>query len=153
MPAKCGNTPPASKPQPGRTKVTFKGTTYDFGPEYSQESIARHLNKNVATPEDRNFIGREALTAQKQAGVSERLVGLVLEQKGVLRAHQKVILEGLGQGEITSGGFSPTLGHAIAFARIPKGEAADIQVEIRNKRLPVRVVKLPFVRNGKKMFE
>ncbi len=103
-------------------------------------------------PADRNFIGRAALEKQ-QANLTHRLVGLVLEEKGILRNHQKVLVEGIGEGEITSGSFSPTLGYSIAFARIPTGNITLCQVVIRDKILPVRVVKPPFVRHGKKVFE
>ncbi len=104
-------------------------------------------------PQDRQFIGREALEAEKNAGVKEVQVGLIMESKGVLRAHQKVIVEGVGEGEITSGTFSPTLGHAIALARVPAGIGSTALVEIRNKRLPVKVVAVPFVRMGKACFK
>ncbi|MEJ2509203.1 MAG: glycine cleavage system aminomethyltransferase GcvT [Gammaproteobacteria bacterium] len=100
-------------------------------------------------PEDRDFIGRAALNRQRQAGVARKLVGLVLEDKGVLRNHQKVIVDGLEDGEITSGSFSPTLGHAIALARVPAGIGANCQVELRGKLVTARVVKPPFVRHGK----
>ncbi len=100
-------------------------------------------------PEDRDFIGRAALNRQRQAGVARKLVGLVLEDKGVLRNHQKVIVDGLEDGEITSGSFSPTLGHAIALARVPAGIGATCQVELRGKLVTARVVKPPFVRHGK----
>jgi aminomethyltransferase len=68
----------------------------------------------------------------------------------VLRAHQKVIAAG-GEGEITSGTFSPTMQQAIALARVPTGvQVGDtVHVEIRDKKLAATVVKLPFVRNGK----
>jgi aminomethyltransferase len=82
--------------------------------------------------------------------VARKLVGLVLEGKGVLRSHQKVF-SAAGEGEITSGTFSPTLDGSIALARVPA--AVDIgsrcEVDIRGRREPVRVVKYPFVRNGK----
>lgn len=104
-------------------------------------------------PGDRAFIGREVIEAEHKEGPTQRLVGLVLEEKGVLRAHQKVIVEGLGEGETTSGSFSPTLGKAIALARIPAGEAERCSVEIRNKLLAARIVKPPFVRNGKAVIE
>ncbi|MFO7593713.1 MAG: glycine cleavage system aminomethyltransferase GcvT [Pseudomonadota bacterium] len=104
-------------------------------------------------PEDRRFVGREVLEAERSAGLSQRMVGLVLEDKGVLRPHQKVIIEGLGEGEITSGSFSPTLGKAIALARIPTGEASECRVEVRNKLLKARIVKPPFVRNGKSVID
>ena len=104
-------------------------------------------------PEDREFIGRSALEQQKAAGDAPKLVGLVLETRGVLRGHQKVIVEGQGEGEITSGTFSPTLGYSIALARVPAGTGDAAQVEIRGKLHNVKVVKPPFVRNGKKVFE
>ncbi len=103
-------------------------------------------------PADREFIGRPALEAQKD-NVANKFVGLVLEQRGVLRSHQKVIAEGFGEGETTSGTFSPTLGQAIAMARVPAAAGDRVEVEIRGKRLPARVVKMPFVRNGKACFE
>jgi aminomethyltransferase len=100
-------------------------------------------------PENRQFIGREVLEAERRQGVTQRLVGLVLEDKGVLRSHQKVIIEGLGEGETTSGSFSPTLGLSIALARVPVGDADHCSVEIRNRLLKARIVKPPFVKNGK----
>ncbi len=100
-------------------------------------------------PADRNFIGRAALEAQREAGGLRRFVGLLLEDRGVLRNHQKVVVEGKGEGEITSGGFSPTIGRSIALARVPAGDYDRAQVEVRGKLLNVRVVKTPFVRNGK----
>ncbi len=104
-------------------------------------------------PEDRNFIGRDVLTAQKSAGDQPKLVGLVLEEKGVLRSHQVVVTE-FGKGEITSGTFSPTLGHSVALARVPRSvKVGDtIEVEMRKKLVKVQVTKPSFVRNGKKVF-
>ena len=67
----------------------------------------------------------------------------------MLRAHQAVRVEGLGDGEITSGSFSPTLGKSIALARVPAGTGERAEVEIRGKWYPVRVVKPAFVRHGK----
>ena len=79
----------------------------------------------------------------------QRFVGLLLEDRGVLRNHQKVIVDGIGEGEITSGGFSPTIGKSIALARVPAGDYDRAVVEVRGKLLNVRIVKTPFVRNGK----
>jgi aminomethyltransferase len=104
-------------------------------------------------PADRQFIGRAALEKQLQAGVKYQLVGLVLDGQGVLRNHQKVIVEGLGEGEITSGSFSPTLNKGIALARIPVNAAHHCAVEIRGKHVPAWIVKPPFVRHGKKVFD
>ena len=70
-------------------------------------------------PPDRDFIGRAALEAQRSGGVPRKLVGLVLEDRGVLRSHQKVVVPGVGEGELTSGTFSPTLERSIGFARVP----------------------------------
>lgn len=100
-------------------------------------------------PAERDFIGRTALQAQRAVGCSSKLVGLVLEERGVLRAHQVVRVEGIGDGEITSGSFSPTLNKSIALARVPAATGDRAEVEIRGKWYPVRVVRPGFVRNGK----
>ncbi len=100
-------------------------------------------------PEDRNFIGRGPLTKMRLNADRRRFAGLLLEGKGVLRNHQRVVVEGRGDGEITSGGFSPTLQRSIAMARIPGGDYERAQVEVRNRLLDVRIVKMPLVRNGK----
>jgi len=96
---------------------------------------------------ERNFIGKAALLANPPA---RKLVGLVLLDRGVLRGHQKV-RTALGEGEITSGTFSPTLEKSIAFARVPNGVQVgdEVQVAVRDKMLAARVVKYPFARNGK----
>lgn len=100
----------------------------------------------------RDFVGRAALEAN---GTRAAFVGLILQKEngkagGVLRAHQKVVTPH-GEGEITSGTFSPSMQESIAFARVPAAvQIGDVvQVQIRDKNLPARVVKLPFVRNGK----
>jgi aminomethyltransferase len=100
-------------------------------------------------PPERDFIGRAALEAQRRGGVPRKLVGLVLEDRGVLRSHQKVVVPGVGEGELTSGTFSPTLERSIGFARVPAATGEQVQVDIRGKLLAARVVKYPFVRNGK----
>ena len=99
-------------------------------------------------PSDRDFIGREPLEAVRSKADRKRFVGLLLEDRGVLRNHQKVVVDGIGEGEITSGGFSPTIGRSIALARVPAGDYDRAQVEVRGKLLNVRIVKTPFVRNG-----
>jgi aminomethyltransferase len=101
----------------------------------------------VAFTPERRFVGREALEAQRAAGVPRKLVGLVLEDRGVLRSHQPVITEA-GAGEVTSGTFSPTMQRSIALARVPAAAGTKVEVEIRGKRLKAAVVKPPFVRNG-----
>jgi aminomethyltransferase len=96
----------------------------------------------------RLFFGRKALENRAQA--SDFLGLVLLDKGGVLRAHQKVLTEA-GEGEITSGTFSPTLAVSIALARLPKGTApgTTVRVQVRDKELAAKVVKPPFVRNGK----
>jgi len=102
----------------------------------------------VALDPDRDFIGRVALERQQGQGVPREMVGLVMDEKGVLRHGQRVVTA-QGDGEILSGTFSPTLGKAIAFARVPAGTRGSAAVDIRGKLVPVRVVKYPFVRENK----
>src|SRR5688572_5610806 len=101
----------------------------------------------------RDFIGRKALEALKAAGLQRKFVALLLEDRGVLRGHQKVLVPGAGEGanigEITSGTFSPTMEKSIALARVPRATGDKVQVDVRGKLLNARVVKAPFVRNGK----
>jgi len=112
--------------------------------------LASNLDWTIAwAPEGRDFIGRKALEEERNAGPRSRLVGLVLEERGVLRAHQVVRIAGCGEGEITSGSYAPTLGKSIALARVPVETGDRAEVEIRGKWLPVRVVKPCFVRFGK----
>ena len=123
-----------------------------YGQDMSEEisPLAANMAWTIAwEPASRDFIGRAALQAQQDAGVADKLVGLVLEERGVLRAHQVVRVEGAGEGEITSGSFSPTLGKSIALARVPAATGERAEVEIRGKWYPVRVVQANFVRHGK----
>jgi aminomethyltransferase len=106
------------------------------------------LGWTVALDEGRDFIGRDALLAQKRRGGLRRLVGLVLEDRGVLRAHQRVVAGDAGEGEITSGGWSPTMERSIALARVPAGTGDRVQVDLRGRLVNARVVKPPFVRHG-----
>ena len=102
----------------------------------------------VVLDEGRDFIGRAALEAQQASGAARQMIGLVMDEKGVLRHGQKVLTAN-GEGEILSGTFSPSIGKAIAFARIPAGDPGDVRVDIRGREVAVRVVKFPFVRDGK----
>ncbi len=108
------------------------------------------LNWTVAwQPAERDFIGRQALEAQRDKGGLRQFVGLVLQDKGVLRAHQQVMLNGHIVGVTTSGGFSPSLERSIAFARVTAEVADKCQVAVRGRDLTCKVVKPPFVRHGK----
>ena len=100
-------------------------------------------------PQDREFVGRPALEAKRNKDDNLQFVGLVLEGRGVLRDHLKIYSGESEIGEITSGGFGPTLEKSIALARLRTELTEGLEVDMRGKRLPVRVVQPPFVRNGK----
>jgi len=111
--------------------------------------LAAGLGWTIAwEPAERDFIGRAALEAQREAGDLPDFVGLLLLGPGVLRAHQRVLADGRGVGEVTSGGFAPSLGRSIALARVAPGTGPECAVEIRGRPVPARVVKPPFVRKG-----
>ncbi|WP_347909674.1 glycine cleavage system aminomethyltransferase GcvT [Pseudomonas grandcourensis] len=123
-----------------------------YGQDIQQDisPLASNMAWSIAwKPATRQFIGRKALETEQATGVQQKLVGLVLEERGVLRAHQVVRIADVGEGEITSGSFSPTLSKSIALARVPMATADRAEVEIRGKWYPVRVVKPTFVRHGK----
>ena len=105
------------------------------------------LKWTVDLAAERNFVGRTAL---ERRPVSHRRIGLVLHERGVMRAHQPLRCAG-ASGVITSGGFSPTLGRSIALARVPADvdAAAGVEVLIRDSWTPARAVMPPFVRNGR----
>jgi len=96
---------------------------------------------------NRNFIGREALENLKAEGLRKTIVGLVLEGKGVIRDHQ-LVRTSIGDGEITSGTFSPTMGKAIALASVPVGSKEMCEIQMRNKWVFAKIVRPPFVRNN-----
>lgn len=110
----------------------------------------------LAVKDDRDFVGREAMqTKQDQAtaeGNDVMQVGLVLESRGVLREGMTVTLDNGKTGVITSGTFSPSLKQSIAIARIPKTTDTAATVDLRGTPTPVRIISLPFVRNGNKQF-
>ncbi|NEX21467.1 glycine cleavage system aminomethyltransferase GcvT [Thiorhodococcus mannitoliphagus] len=100
-------------------------------------------------PAERDFIGRDALTRLRDSADRRSFIGLILAGRGIIRNHQKVLSEGREVGEITSGGFSPTLERSIALARVEPGIGDHCDVEIRGKAVAARVVQPPFVRHGK----
>jgi aminomethyltransferase len=104
-------------------------------------------------PEERDFIGKKALNDLKKLGESDKFVGLILEDKGVLRGHQSVVLDNGATGEITSGGYSPTMERSIAFARVPANIGKTCKIDIRGKLKDARVVKPCFVRQGNVQIE
>ncbi len=125
---------------------------YGSDMDESVTPLESNMAWTVSFSDDRDFIGKSALVKQKQSGVPTKLVGLVLEARGVLRGHQKVCLNGEEIGEITSGSFSPTLGYSVALARVEKSLNDACQVDMRGKQIDVKIVKPPFVRFGKQAY-
>lgn len=124
-----------------------------YGAEMDEtiDPLIANLGWTIAwNPPERDFIGRTALTRLRDQGVQQCQLGLLLEGRGVLRAGQRVFTA-TGEGVVTSGTFSPTFGCSIAIARLPLGSSGRVEAEIRGKRLPARVVTLPFVRHGKRL--
>ena len=105
------------------------------------------LGWTTALKDERAFMGKDALLEQKADGIENKLVGLVLQGRGVLRPGQRVVTQA-GDGITTSGSFSPTLQKAIAFARIPRDATQSCQVDIRGRLLDCSIVQPPFARNG-----
>ena len=107
------------------------------------------LGWTVWLRDERDFTGRAALVEP-----ARQQVGLVLLDKGVMRAHS-VVETSLGAGEITSGSFSPTLNRSIALARVPVGVAPGeiVRIAVRDKLLDAKVVRYPFVRNGQSQID
>jgi aminomethyltransferase len=101
----------------------------------------------VSMKDGRAFIGRRALEEQQANGVANKFVGLILQDRGVLRHGQKVVTDE-GEGVLTSGSFSPTLQKSIGLARIPAGANGSCSVDIRGKLLEAKIVKPPFARAG-----
>jgi aminomethyltransferase len=104
-------------------------------------------------PADRDYVGRTAIESRRGDPANRRFVGLLLTGRGVLRDHLRVFSGGKDVGEITSGGFSPTLGRSIGLARVRGDITGQCAVEIRGKHVEARVVKPPFVRNGEAKVE
>ena len=127
----------------------------------STTPLESNLAWSVAWQPPRDFIGRAALEQLRTAlaGSSQgastpaagKLTGLVLQDKGVMRSGHRVRTNA-GEGVITSGIFSPTLGYSVALARLPRQAAGLCTVQIRDKAVAARIVKPPFVRHGKQAY-
>ncbi|WP_417445692.1 glycine cleavage system aminomethyltransferase GcvT [Kangiella sp.] len=103
-------------------------------------------------PEDRDFVGRKALAEQKAQGAPRKMIGLVLEDKGIMREGQEVVVNDEVVGVVTSGTMSPTTGKSIAMARVNRDlNEEQVLVQVRKKQLAAKVVKPSFVRQGKSL--
>lgn len=103
-------------------------------------------------PEDRDFVGRKVLAEQKEQGAPRKMIGLVLEDKGIMREGQEIVVNNEVVGVVTSGTMSPTTGKSIAMARVNRNlNEEQVLVQVRKKQLAAKVVKPSFVRQGKSL--
>lgn len=103
-------------------------------------------------PEGRDFVGRKALLEQKANGIPRKLIGLVLDGKGIMREGQEVLVGDKVVGVVTSGTMSPTTTKSIAMARVERSvDAEEVLIQVRKKQIPAKVVKPSFVRKGKSL--
>lgn len=113
------------------------------------------LSWTVSWSKTPNYVGRAALEAEKAIGPRRQRIALVIDSRRPLRRGDLVFLGGERAGEITSGGFSPTLGSGIALALVDRSLARDrkeAEIEVRGSRIAARIVKLPFVTPGSSKF-
>ena len=100
-----------------------------------------------------DFVGREELARQKEAGVARRLVGFEMTERGIARDDQDVLINGATRGKVTSGSPAPYLKKNIGFAYVPIGyanEGQEIQIDVRGRAIGARVVKTPFYKRERK---
>jgi aminomethyltransferase len=95
-----------------------------------------------------DFRGRAPLAAERERGIARRLRGIAIDGRRPARDGAAVLIDGAEVGAVTSGNFSPTLGHAIALAFVAPAVQIDapVQLDVRGQLLEGRVVKLPFVK-------
>jgi len=101
-----------------------------------------------------DFVGRDALAKQKEKGLTRKLVGFTTAERSFPRHGYPVFVKGEPSGEVRSGTMSPTLGIPIGTAYVPPGSAAEgspLEVEIRGKRIPATVQKMPFYKHGSRL--
>ena len=93
------------------------------------------------------FVGREAAIAERDRGIHRRLVGIETEGRRPARAGCAIAIDDAPIGEVTSGNFSPVLGHGIALGFVPPdtAEGTAVTIDVRGKELPGRVASTPFV--------
>lgn len=119
-----------------------------YGNEFDDKTSPLKAGLSWTIDLNKDFIGQKALKREKDEGISKKLVGLELLERGVPRTHYRVFVGEKALGEVTSGTFSPTLSKGIAMAYLPssfKEEDGDLYVEIRKKKVKAALTKLPFV--------
>ena len=98
------------------------------------------------------FIGRETLLKQKETGVSRRLVGFEVTERGIARDHQDVVVNGKVVGQVTSGSPAPFLKKNIGFAYVPiemTTAGQQIKIDVRGRLVDAQVVKTPFYKRAR----
>lgn len=126
-----------------------------YGQEMDEQTspFAANLAWTIAwQPTERQFIGREAAEQLKQTN-TQQLVGLIMSERGVMRAGMPVSFNSDNDGFITSGAFSPTLGCSIALARAPIEVNKHARLDIRGRKMQVRVTRPAFVRHGQSLID
>jgi aminomethyltransferase len=127
-----------------------------YGHEIHRKTLPQEANLGWVVRFDKgSFIGREAMLSAKAAPLKRRLAAFILQAPGVARDGYAVLDAASGEriGEVTSGTPSPTLGQSIGLAYVPLALAVEgsvFAVEMRGRKIPAKVVKLPFVKSGVK---
>jgi aminomethyltransferase len=123
-----------------------------YGNDIDEEHTALEAGLGWTAKLDKSsFVGRDALLAQKEKGVTRRLVGFELLGAGVPRQGYPALHEGQRVGEVTSGTLGPSVRKPIGMAYLPTALSAEgktFQVEIRGRPVEARVVKTPFWKRG-----
>lgn len=121
-----------------------------YGNDIDDNTSPIEANLGWITKFNKDFINSKSLKEQKDKGVSKKLVGFVMQEKGIPRSHYPIVdAEGNKIGEVTSGTQSPTLsvGVGMGYVSTPFAEVdSEIFIDIRNKKLKAKVVKLPFLK-------
>jgi aminomethyltransferase len=133
-----------------RDTLRLEAGMHLYGQDMDEDTLplACGLSWTVDLSDGRDFVGRDALDAAREAGIEMRLVALLLEGRGVLRAGQNVVADGNVVGRVTSGTFSPTMKRAIGLAHVPVGTGETCAVDIRGREVACSVHTPPFVRHG-----
>ncbi len=132
-----------------RDTLRFEAGLPLYGQELSKDisPLETGLGFVVKLNKEEDFLGKAALTAQKENGVPRKLIGLEMIDKGIPRTGYKVFLGDIEIGEVTTGTQSPTLKKNIGFALLKSehtAEGTEVEVEIRNKRLKAVIIATPF---------
>ena len=123
-----------------------------YGQDMDESTMPAEANMSFVVnlkDDHREFIGRDALSTVMP---SREMMGVIMTDKGVLRAHQVVLAGGREVGELCSGAYSPSLGHSVGFARVERQREGQLSVQIRNREISLKPVHLPFVRNGGQVY-